>query len=152
MPVFHPLSDHPVFTPKRAARRTGSHSGIVITYLPPRYANKCVLAPLIACQGGITNAKYAANKGPMFTATSVFVFLKCSTNPPQEAGTFPEVIFEIAKQSPDVERITMGRFNAFLPVQPGMRHPGALDVQVCESIVSLRSLQARAAALIEEKA
>ncbi|HHQ4678484.1 hypothetical protein [Aeromonas veronii] len=94
----------------------------------------------------------AANKGPMFTATSVFVFLKCSTNPPQEAGTFPEVIFEIAKQSPDVERITMGRFNAFLPVQPGMRLPGALDVQACESIVSLRSLQARAAALIEEKA
>jgi len=78
--------------------------------------------------------------------------LKCSTNPPQEAGTFPEVIFEIAKQSPDVERITMGRFNAFLPVQPGMRLPGALDVQACESIVSLRSLQARAAALIEEKA
>ncbi len=46
----------------------------------------------------------------------------------------------------------MGRFNAFLPVQPGMRLPGALDVQACESIVSLRSLQACAAALIEEKA
>ncbi|WP_431363086.1 hypothetical protein [Aeromonas sp.] len=46
----------------------------------------------------------------------------------------------------------MGRFNAFLPANTGLRLPGAFDLQACESIVSLRSLQARAAALIEEKA
>ena len=46
----------------------------------------------------------------------------------------------------------MGRFNAFLPVPPGMRHPGAFDLQACEFLASLRSLQAGAAALIEEKA
>ncbi|WP_421200024.1 hypothetical protein [Aeromonas enteropelogenes] len=46
----------------------------------------------------------------------------------------------------------MGRFNAFLPANTGMRLPGALDVQVCEFFVSLCALQARAPALIEEKA
>ncbi|MGH1411001.1 MAG: hypothetical protein ACRAUW_16060 [Aeromonas sp.] len=56
------------------------------------------------------------------------------------------------QQSPDVERKNMGRFNAFLPANTGLRLPGAFDLQACESIVSLRSLQARAAALIEEKA
>ncbi|MGL5031535.1 MAG: hypothetical protein ACRC8Q_04785 [Aeromonas sp.] len=46
----------------------------------------------------------------------------------------------------------MGRFNAFLPAQSGMRHPGALDVQMCTPLAFLYSLPVRAAALIEEKA
>lgn len=46
----------------------------------------------------------------------------------------------------------MGRFNAFLPVTTGLRLPGAFDLQACVSSAYLYSLQARAAALIEEKA
>jgi len=46
----------------------------------------------------------------------------------------------------------MGRFNAFLPATTGLRLPGAFDLQACKSTVSLYSLQACAAALIEEKA
>ncbi|MGL5037375.1 MAG: hypothetical protein ACRC6F_06510 [Aeromonas sp.] len=82
----------------------------------------------------------------------ITLLLASNTNPSPEAGTFPELIPEIAKQSPDVERITMGRFNAFLPAQSGMRHPGALDVQMCTPLAFLYSLPVRAAALIEEKA
>ena len=88
----------------------------------------------------------------MFTATSVFVFLKCSANPPQEAGNVPEVIPEIANNLPTLMRKNMGRFNAFLPANTGLRLPGAFDLQACESTAILYSLQARAAALIEEKA
>ena len=46
----------------------------------------------------------------------------------------------------------MGRFNAFLPANTGLRLPGAFYLQACESTAILYSLQARAAALIEEKA
>ena len=46
----------------------------------------------------------------------------------------------------------MGHFTAFLPAHSGKRQPGALDVQACDTFVSLHSLQARATALIVEKA
>ncbi|MGL4714434.1 MAG: hypothetical protein ACRCWL_00730 [Aeromonas sp.] len=46
----------------------------------------------------------------------------------------------------------MGRLTAFLPVQTGMRHPGALDVQTGNPLAKLYSLPVSAAALIEEKA